>query len=93
MRVDPQDDVRVFGYPHRRGSAAWLEFSLLRGNVERMYSVWKGASGLEAHCYRGLAKVRARVLLTALLRQAMGLLELLRASARQSTAAAVAMAA
>ena len=39
-----------------------------------MYSFWKGASGVEARCCRGLAKVRARALLTALLRQAMDLL-------------------
>ena len=78
MWVDPQSDVRLFGYPQRRGRVAWLELILLRGSVERMYSVWKGASGLETHCCRGLAKVRARAL-----RPAMGLLELQRVSVEQ----------
>ena len=44
-----------------------------------MYSVWKGASVLERLCCRGVAKVRARVLLTAIMLQAIGLLSLLQA--------------
>ena len=84
--MDPQANVRLFGYPCRRGSREWLDYSGMRGGVERMYSVWKGSSALERHCYRGLAKVRSRVLLTAIMRQAMGLLELQRASAWQSSA-------
>ena len=84
--VDPQANVRLFGYPCRRGGREWLDYSGMRGGVERMYSVWKGSSALERHCYRGLAKVRSRVLLTAIMRQAMGLLESQRASAWQSSA-------
>ena len=93
MWIDPQANVRLFGYPYRRNSPDWWAYSDLRGSVERMYSVWKGGSALERHCYRGLAKVRARVLLTAIMRQAMGLLELLRSSAWQSPCDGLAMAA
>ena len=53
----------------------------MRESVERMYSVWKGTSFWERHCYCGLAKVRARVLLTAIMRQAMELLGLQLSSA------------
>ena len=54
----------------------------MRGSVERMYPVWKVSSGSERHCCRGLAKVRTRVLLTVLMRPAMGLLDLMRSEAR-----------
>ena len=97
--VAPQANARLFGYPYRRNITEWRAYSDLLGSVERMYSVWKGASALEGHCYRGLAKVRARVLLTAMMRQAMGLLGLLgllglqRASAWQLPDDGLAMAA
>ena len=81
--VDPQSDARLFGYPYRRSSPEWRELYRMRESVERMYSVWKGTSVLERHCYRGLAKVLARVLLTAIMRQAIGLLALKRSAAWQ----------
>lgn len=57
--VDPQANIRLFGYPYRRNSPERLPYRQLRGSVERMYSVWKGSSVLERRCDRGLAKAQA----------------------------------
>ena len=37
--VDPQADVRLFGYPYRWDNPEWREFSLMRGSGEDVFSV------------------------------------------------------
>ena len=58
VRVNPEDDIRLFGGAIRRDS---LEFTLRynkRPSSERVFSRWKDHNVLESHSFRGLSKVR-----------------------------------
>ncbi len=66
VRVNPDDDIRLFGGPIRRDGPEWKRIYRKRWSVERVFSRWKDRSVLDSHSFRGLARVRLLVQLYAI---------------------------
>ena len=58
VRVNPEDDIRLFGGAIRRDGPEWETSYSKRGSVERVFSRWKELDVLDNHSFRGLSRVR-----------------------------------
>ena len=61
VRVNPEDDVRLFGGAIRRDGPEWKRRYRKRWSVERVFSRWKERNIIDNHSFRGLARVRLLV--------------------------------
>ena len=66
VRVNPDDDIRLFGGPVRRDGPEWKRIYRKRWSVERVFSRWKDRSVLNSHSFRGLPRVRLLIQLYAI---------------------------
>ena len=67
FRVNPEDDIRLFGGAIRRDGPEWKTTYKKRWSVERVFSKWKGRKVLESHSFRGLSTMRLLIMLYALM--------------------------
>ncbi|MCY4652170.1 MAG: transposase [Dehalococcoidia bacterium] len=81
VRVNPDDDIRLFGGQIARDSRKWNRTYRKRWSVERVFSRWKERAVLENHSFRGLSKVRLLVQLYAVAYVAARLVEVKDAAA------------
>ena len=58
VRINPEDDIRLFGGAIRRDGPEWETSYSKRGSVERVFSRWKELDVLDNHSFRGLSRVR-----------------------------------
>ncbi len=66
VRVNPEDDVRLFGGALRRDGPEWQAKYWMRWTVERLFSEWKREGHIERHHFRGKDKVETLVILQAM---------------------------
>ena len=58
VRVNPEDDIRLFGGAIRRDGPEWKMTYRKRWSVERVFSRWKERGVFESHSFRGLSRIR-----------------------------------
>ncbi len=75
VRVNPEDDIRLFGGAFRGDGPQWKMTYRKRWSVERVFSRWKKRGILENHSFRGLSRVRLLVQLYAIASVAAKLVE------------------
>ena len=66
MRVNPEEDIRLFGGAIRRDGPEWKMLYRKRWSVERVFGRWKDKTVLQSHLFRGLSSMRLLILLYAL---------------------------
>ena len=66
VRVNPEEDIRLFGGAIRRDGPEWETTYRKRWSVERVFKDWKDKTVLHIHSFRGLSAVRLLILLYAL---------------------------
>ena len=75
FRVNPEDDIRLFGGAIRRDGPEWKMAYNKRWSVERVFSKWKHGNVLVSHSFRGLSSMRLLIMLYALMDSAATLAE------------------
>ena len=75
VRVNPEDDIRLFGGAIRRDSPEWKMTYRKRWSVERVFSRWKDRHVIDNHSFRGLSRVRLLVQMYAITYVAAKLME------------------
>lgn len=75
VRVNPDDDIRLFGGQIRRDGPEWKRTYRKRWSVERVFSRWKDRGVIESHSFRVLARVRLLVQLYAIVQVAARIVE------------------
>lgn len=75
FRVNPEDDIRLFGGAIRRDGPEWETAYRKRWSVERVFSKWKDGNVLVSHSFRGLSSIRLLIMLYALMDSASTLAE------------------
>ncbi len=58
VRVNPEDDIHLFGGAIRRDGPEWKKKYPKRWSDERVFSRWKERSVLDNHSFRGLSRIR-----------------------------------
>ncbi len=61
VRVNPADDIRLFGGAIRRDGPEWKMTYRKRWSVERVFKRYKERSVLDNHSFRGISRVRLLV--------------------------------
>lgn len=67
VRVNPEDDIRLFGGAIRRDGPEWKKAYNKRWSVERVFSGWKDGNVLVSHSFRGLSTMRLLIMLYAVM--------------------------
>ena len=67
VRVNLDDDIRLFGGVIRRDGPEWKTAYKERWSVERVISKWKHGKVLESHSFRGLSSMRLLIMLDAVM--------------------------
>ena len=75
VRVNPEDDIRLFGGAIRRDGPEWKMTYRRRWSVERVFSRWKDRNVIDNHSFRGLSRVRLLVQMYAITYVATKLME------------------